>query len=62
MHGSVLEEFFSGRERMADLVVATDPAISQAALARLVRQERAKQAGLAGLKSWYWRLIDRRSR
>jgi CelD/BcsL family acetyltransferase involved in cellulose biosynthesis len=42
MHGSVLEEFFSGRERMADLVVATDPAISQAALARLVRQERAK--------------------
>lgn len=56
--GCVLEEMFADRERIADLVVATDRAISQAALQALVRQERARQAAARRLKGWYWRLVD----
>lgn len=56
--GCVLEEMFAERERIADLVVATDASISQKALQALVRQERARQAAAGRLKGWYWRLVD----
>jgi len=51
--GSVLEGLFADRERMADVAIATGPAISPRALAALVRQERIRQAALARAKSWY---------
>jgi CelD/BcsL family acetyltransferase involved in cellulose biosynthesis len=59
--GCVLEDFLAQREIMADVAIATDPAVSAKALAALVRQERAKQAAFAAMKRWYWRLIDRGS-
>jgi hypothetical protein len=59
--GSVLEGLFADRERMADVVIATDPAISPRALAALVRQERIRKAALARAKSWYWTVFDRSS-
>ncbi|HKH35389.1 MAG TPA: GNAT family N-acetyltransferase [Beijerinckiaceae bacterium] len=59
--GSVLEGLFADRERMADVAIATGPAISPRALAALVRQERIRQAALARAKSWYWTVFDRSS-
>lgn len=56
--GCVLEEMFCDRERIADLVIATDASISQAQLQALVRQERARQAAARRLKGWYWRFVD----
>lgn len=55
--GCVLEDMFAERERIADLVVATDRSISHKALRALVRQERARQAALKRLKRWYWRVV-----
>jgi CelD/BcsL family acetyltransferase involved in cellulose biosynthesis len=59
--GSVLEGLFADRERMADVAIATGPAISPRALAALVPQERIRQAALARAKSWYWTVFDRSS-
>lgn len=59
--GCLLDEMFADRERIADLVVATDASISQAALQALVRQERVRQAAVKQLKGWYWRLHDWRA-
>jgi CelD/BcsL family acetyltransferase involved in cellulose biosynthesis len=56
--GSLLDELYADRERIADLVVATDSAITVAALAAMVAKERRRQAVLDGLKAWYWRAID----
>jgi CelD/BcsL family acetyltransferase involved in cellulose biosynthesis len=56
--GSLLEELFADRERIADLVVATDPRISTAALETMVARERRRKATLAWLKGWYWRAAD----
>lgn len=56
--GCVLEEFFPDRERMADVVIAADPGLSEAKLARLVRQERQRLAVLEAGKRLYWKLVD----
>lgn len=56
--GCVLEEFFADRERIADLVIATDRAISRERLQALVRHERARQAARSRLAGWYWRVVD----
>ena len=56
--GSLLDELYADRERIADLVVATDGAITAAALAAMAEKERRRQAALDRLKAWYWRAID----
>ena len=56
--GSLLDELYADRERIADLVVATDGAVTAAALAAMAEKERRRQAALDRLKAWYWRAID----
>jgi CelD/BcsL family acetyltransferase involved in cellulose biosynthesis len=56
--GSLLDELYADRERIADLVVATDGGITAAALAAMAAKERRRQAALGGLKAWYWRAVD----
>jgi hypothetical protein len=54
----LLDELYADRERIADLVIATDVAITAAALAAMAAKERRRQAALDRLKAWYWRAID----
>ncbi|HEX8665811.1 MAG TPA: GNAT family N-acetyltransferase [Beijerinckiaceae bacterium] len=56
--GGVLDDLYAGRERIADLAVATDAGISPAALEAIAAQERRRTAALAALKGWYWRAVD----
>jgi Acetyltransferase (GNAT) domain len=56
--GCLLEELYANRERIADIVIATDRSISHETLASLARQEHRREAALKAMKSWYWRLAD----
>jgi CelD/BcsL family acetyltransferase involved in cellulose biosynthesis len=56
--GCVLDGLYPGRERMGDLLIATDPGLSRGALARLAARERTRQALRARLGALYWRAVD----
>jgi hypothetical protein len=56
--GGVLDDLYAGRERIADLAVATDPRISPAALEAMAARERRRTAAMKALKGWYWRAVD----
>ena len=56
--GCVLEGLYPGRERIGDLLIATDPGIGPAALARLAAKERTRQALRARVGALYWRAVE----
>ena len=49
--GSALDEFYGDRERIGDLIVATDARMSPKAFEAVIRQEAGRRAGLGRLKN-----------